>query len=169
MNLTFAIERLRSVLRRQHKALSTESSYIYWLRQYVTALNGMPDSLASEQKLERFLTGLARHRDLSASSQNQAFNAILFFYKEVLDQPLQGIDALRAKRPVHLRHAPTVAETQALLQTVRDRAGCASVSCWPVAGLRFQSASVPPCDGRCFLRGSVRVFLRRLLLHIRKC
>jgi len=60
---------------------------------------------------------------LSASSQNQALNAILFFYKEVLRQPLQGIDALRAKRPIHLRHAPTVAETRALLQTVRDIAG----------------------------------------------
>jgi integrase len=73
--------------------------------------------------LERFLTDLARHRDLSANSQNQALNAILFFYKEVLQEPLQGVDALRARRPTRLRHAPTVAETQALLQTVRDCAG----------------------------------------------
>ena len=123
MNLPLAIERLRSVLRRQHKALSTESNYIYWLRHYVSALEGMPESLPSEQKLERFLTDLARHRGLSASSQNQALNAVLFFYKEVLRQPLQGIDALRATRPVHLRHAPTIEETQALLRTVRDAAG----------------------------------------------
>jgi len=111
------------VLRRQHKALSTESNYIYWLRHYVSALEGMPESLPSEQKLERFLTDLARHRGLSASSQNQALNAVLFFYREVLRQPLQGIDALRATRPVHLRHAPTIEETQALLRTVRDAAG----------------------------------------------
>ena len=123
MNLSFAIERLRGVLRRQHKSLSTESNYVFWLRHFVTALDRMPNSLSSEQKLERFLTDLARHRDLSASSQNQALNAILFFYKEVLGQPLQGIDALRAKRPAHLRHAPSVAETQALLQTIRDIAG----------------------------------------------
>jgi integron integrase len=123
MNLPFAIEQLRNVLRRQHKALATESNYVYWLRHYVTALESMPDSLSSEQKLERFLTSLARHRDLSASTQNQALNAILFFYKEVLGQPLQGIDSLRSKRPVHLRHAPSVAETQALLRTVRDIAG----------------------------------------------
>jgi integrase len=123
MNLPLAIERLRSVLRRQHKAPSTESNYIDWLRHYVNSLGRLPDCLSSEQKLERFLTGLACHRDLSASSQNQALNAILFFYKEVLRQPLQGIDALRAKRPIHLRHAPTVAETRALLQTVRDIAG----------------------------------------------
>jgi hypothetical protein len=126
MNLPLAIERLRSVLRRQHKAPSTESNYIDWLRHYVNSLGRLPDCLSSEQKLERFLTGLACHRDLSASSQNQALNAILFFYKEVLRQPLQGIDALRAKRPIHLRHAPTVAETRALLQTVRDIAGYVS-------------------------------------------
>jgi hypothetical protein len=36
----------------------------------------MPESLSSAEKLERFLTGLARQRDLSANSQNQAFNTI---------------------------------------------------------------------------------------------
>jgi integron integrase len=123
MNLSIAIEQLRGVLRRQHKSLGTESNYIFWLRHYVIALNSIPASFTSEQKLERFLTDLARHRDLAASSQNQAFNAVLFFYKEVLRQPLQGVDALRARRPVRLRHAPTVTETQALLQTVCDRAG----------------------------------------------
>jgi integron integrase len=123
MNLPLAIERLRDVLRRQHMALATESTYVHWLRQYMTALNSMPPALASEQKLELFLTNLARHRDLSANSQNQALNAVLYFYKEVLRQPLQGVDALRAKRPARLRHAPIVAETQALLQTIRDRAG----------------------------------------------
>jgi integrase len=123
MNLTIAIERLRDVLRRQHLAIATESTYVYWLRHYVSALNSMPAALSSEQKLELFLTNLARHRDLSANSQNQAFNAVLYFYKEVLRQPLQNVDALRAKRPARLRHAPTVAETQALLQTILDRAG----------------------------------------------
>jgi integron integrase len=123
MNLHLAIEQLRDVLRRQHMALATESSYVHWLRQYITALQAMPTALFSEQKLELFLTNLARHRDLSASSQNQAFNAVLYFYKEVLRKPLQGVDALRARRPARLRHAPTVAETQALLQTVQDRAG----------------------------------------------
>ena len=67
-------------------ALATESTYVHWLRQYISALKSMPATLSSEKKLELFLTHLARHRDLSASSQNQAFNAILYFYKEVLRQ-----------------------------------------------------------------------------------
>ena len=84
MNTEQAIHRLRAVIRRQHKALSTESSYVSWLRRYMSALHRYPASLTREQKVERFLTDLARHRDISASSQNQAFNALLFFYREVL-------------------------------------------------------------------------------------
>jgi len=74
-------------------------------------------------QVEQFLTHLACDRQLSASTQNQALHAILFFYKEVLGQPLQEVDALRAKRPVHLRHAPAPAETRALLAAVPDHGG----------------------------------------------
>jgi len=80
----------------------------------------MPSTLTSEKKLERFLTDLARRHDVSASSQNQALNAILFFYREVLGQTVGNVNALRAKRPVHARHAPTLADTQLLLQTIRN-------------------------------------------------
>jgi integrase len=60
---------------------------------------------------------------LSASTQHQAFHAILFFYKDVLGQPLQAVEALRVTRPAHLRHAPTANETHTLLQTVRNVGG----------------------------------------------
>ena len=123
MNTLQAIGREREVLRRQHKALSTEDCYTFWLRRYMRALREMPEGLSSEKKLETFLTDLARHRDISASTQNQAFNAIAFFYKDVLGNPLHGVEALRATRPVHLRHAPTISETRVLLQAVCDLAG----------------------------------------------
>jgi len=75
MNTTQAICRMREVIRRQHKALSTEDSYVFWLRRYMTALPQMPEGLSSEKKLEQFLTDLARHRDVSASTQNEpAYN-----------------------------------------------------------------------------------------------
>jgi len=114
---------MRQVIRRQHKALATEDAYIHWLRRYTQALRPMPPELASEKKLENFLTQLAVVHDVSASTQNQAFNAVLFFYNYVLGQPLGNVSALRAQRPVHERHAPAPAETQALLQTVRNHGG----------------------------------------------
>src|ERR1019366_10801843 len=112
MNTSQAICRMREVIRRQPKALFTEECYVFWLRRYLTALREMPEGLSSEKKLETFLTDLARRRDVSASTQNQALNAILYFYREVLGQTIGNVNALRAQRPVQMRHAPTVAETQ---------------------------------------------------------
>jgi hypothetical protein len=123
MNTLNAIQRLRQVLRRQHKAISTESSYVYWLRQYIAALRHLPQTLSARQKLEHFLTQLACKRNVAASTQNQGLNALVFFYQEVLGQPIQGLEALRAKRPVTVRHAPTLPETYALLRTVPDLNG----------------------------------------------
>jgi len=123
MNAEQAICRMRDVVRRQHKAWATESTYVLWLRRYMLAVPTYPEGLPSEQKLERFLTELARHRDISAVSQNQAFNSILFFYRDVLGQPLQGVDTLRATRPARMRTAPSVEHTQALLKTIRNIGG----------------------------------------------
>ena len=118
-----AIDRMRQVIRLQHKSLATEDCYVFWLRRYIAALHNIPAELPSEKKLERFLTQLALHDNVAASTQNQAFNAVVFSYKAVLSQPLGNVDALRAKRPVHQRHAPSVAETQSLLQAIRNVAG----------------------------------------------
>lgn len=96
---------------------------MHWLGHYMRALRHMPVSLTSEQKMERFLSDLAIKKDISASTQNQAFNAILFFYRAVLGVQLKNINALRAQRPPHLRHAPTVDETRALIAAVRDVGG----------------------------------------------
>lgn len=123
MNPTQALERARDVMRRQHKTLATEQTYLHWLRHYMAALRSIPANLASEQKMERFLTDLAVKQNVSASTQNQAFNAILFFYRDVLNQTLTGIDALRASRPDRVRHAPTVDEVRALIADVRDVGG----------------------------------------------
>ena len=64
-------------------ALATEHSCCAWLRRYCDYIKGLPSHLSSEQKLERFLTALAQ-KDVAASTQNQAFNAIILFYKDAL-------------------------------------------------------------------------------------
>ena len=97
MNTAHAIARAREVIRRQHKALSTEDAYIFWLRRYIMALRKMPAAISSEKKLERFLNDLARYRDVSASSQNQALNAVLFFYRASMQ--VLTIDTLVVMKP----------------------------------------------------------------------
>ena len=116
-----AINLLRDTCVLQHLSVHTEKSYAHWLRRYIGFLQ-QPSarSLAtSEEKIEAFLTSLAR-AGASASTQNQAFNALLFFYRYVLKQQLESIDALRAKRPPGLRHCPERAEVNALLTHVTD-------------------------------------------------
>lgn len=93
---------MREAIRRLHKALAT------W---------------TSEQTLERFLTDLALRGNVAASTQNQASSAIAVFCNDVLSAPLHDVDVLQSTRPVHLRHAPIIAETRALLQAVRDEPG----------------------------------------------
>ena len=82
MKSTQAIERLRHIIRRQHKALATEDCYAFWLGRYIKALHRIPSELPSEKKLELFLTALALRSNVAASTQNQAFNPVVFFYKE---------------------------------------------------------------------------------------
>jgi integrase len=81
-----------------------------------------PKELPSERKTEAFLTGLAARQHVAAKTQNQAFASVLFLYKEVLGKPLGEIHALRAKRPVHERVAPSRDQVRLLREAVEDTA-----------------------------------------------
>lgn len=72
MKQSEAIQRAVEIMRRQHKSISTERTYIHWLRRYMAALAQFPPALSSEEKLERFLTEIALRDGVSASTQNQA-------------------------------------------------------------------------------------------------
>jgi integron integrase len=119
MNAEKAVVRLTEVIRRKHLALATERSYCAWLRRYCDYLKGLPAHLSSEQKLEQFLNTLARE-NVAASTQNQAFNALIFFYKEALGVELKNVQAFRARRPAQIRHAPTLAHTRQLLNSIQS-------------------------------------------------
>lgn len=102
MNRDEAVDKMRGVIRRQRKSLATERTYCGWLARYCHFVRLMPGihrvTFNSEEKAEAFLTSLARS-DVSVSTQDQAFNALNFFYKDVIGQPLKNVDALRATRP----------------------------------------------------------------------
>jgi len=119
MSRTQAIERTRDLIRLRHMSLSTEACYLGWLGRFMDWLPRVSAELGSEQKIEAFLTGLAK-QGCAASTQNQAFNALLFFYTQVLRVELKGINALRAQRPAMIRTAPTVAEVRQLFEQLGD-------------------------------------------------
>jgi len=122
MNLKTAIEKTRDVIRRKHLSLSTEENYLQWLVRFSRFVSECFKEGSPEVKMEAFLTQLAR-QDVSASTQNQAFCALLFFYREVMKVTVGKVDSLRAKKPVHLRYAPEDDEVRKLLAGLKDLGG----------------------------------------------
>ena len=121
MNSYAAVCRLREVMRRQHMAFRTESMYVYWLKRYCNAVQRMPPDLTSEKKVERFLTDLATINNVAASTQNQAFNAVLFFISMPWNSPssrwtpcARSPSSSLAARP-HRRRNPRPASRRARL------------------------------------------------------
>ncbi len=94
------LEQMRGVLRLHHYALRTERAYCDWVRRYVKfhEMKSRADLAGGKAKVEAFLTDLAVRGRVSASTQNQALQALLFLYGRVLEQPLEGVDAYRAER-----------------------------------------------------------------------
>ena len=121
MHLHDAISLLRQTCALHHLALKTEKSYTHWVFRYASFLKTQKARLLTqtEQKFEAFLTSLALS-GVSASTQNQAFNAVLFFYRFAPKQQLGNIDALRVSRPAPLRYCPERDETLKLLAHVAD-------------------------------------------------
>lgn len=93
------LESIRRAIRVKHYSYSTEKSYIDWARRYIIFHDKRHPSELNERHVAEFLSYLAMERRISASTQNQALNALVFMYKHVLSRPLGEIThAVRAKR-----------------------------------------------------------------------
>lgn len=120
MNISNAIRLLRETCALRHFSLKTEKSYIYWLRRYGAFLSRRSDSVwTTEQKMQAFLSRLAVE-GVAASTQNQAFNAVLFFYRDVLKREVGPVNSLRARQPGNSRHCPSQEDVRRLLGVVSD-------------------------------------------------
>jgi site-specific recombinase XerD len=126
-NMHRQLQKLKDVIRVRHYSYRTEKTYCGWVRRFWVFCDERHHQetfaqLAIEQKIEAFLTGLAKG-DCAASTQNQAFDAIRFFVEKVLGRPLDRINALRAKRKPTLRIAPEQSVAFELIERVPDIGG----------------------------------------------
>ena len=94
------MDQVREVLRYHHYAYRTEETYCQWILRYIRFFGGKTHPRELDYRnVERFLSDLAVTQELSASSQKQALNALVFLYREVLDLPLAGrIQPIRSRR-----------------------------------------------------------------------
>lgn len=117
------LQKVVDAVRVRHLALATERTYCQHIGSYIDWLvepgRSLPDT---RSRIESFLTAMA-HRGCAASTQNQAFNALLFLYERVRGEKLGDIRALRARQPRHHRTALPKAVTLQLVDGVPDVQG----------------------------------------------
>ncbi len=104
------MDQVRETLRFYHYAYSTEKSYVQWILRYIRFNDRRHPKDMGKPEIERFLSHLAINRNVSASTQNQAFNAIIFLYKVVIKSPIEA--DIRANRTSKPRRLPTVLSRQ---------------------------------------------------------
>ncbi len=105
------LDQVRRACRTKHLSLSTEQAYVRWTRRYVRYHGLRHPRQLGEDEVQAFLSYLALERSVAASTQNQAFSALLFLYAHVLRRPLGDLGAVvRANRPKRLPVVLTRAE-----------------------------------------------------------
>lgn len=110
------LDQLRDEIRRRNLSLRTEKTYHHWNLRFILFHGKKHPKDMGEPEITAFLTHLARDRNCSASTQNQALAAILFLYRWILRKPVDWIDDFqRAKKPQRLPQVFTVDETRRIL------------------------------------------------------
>jgi len=111
------MDQVREVLRYHHYAYRTEQTYCQWILRYIYYFGGKthPRQLGAKN-IEAFLSHLATEGQVTASTQRQALNALVFLYKHVLDMDLkEEITPARSKRHKSPPTVMTQPEVQRLL------------------------------------------------------
>ena len=130
------IEKARQVMAVKHLSIKTEKSYIGWIARYSRFVIANPTG-TTEQKIGAYLTHLATRRNVSASTQAQALNAIVWLYKHVIKKPVGDIGAFtHSRRP---RRLPTVLSQNEVQNLLRNITGTQWLICSLLygAGLRL--------------------------------
>ncbi|OGR05202.1 MAG: integrase [Deltaproteobacteria bacterium RIFOXYD12_FULL_50_9] len=114
------LERARDVIRLKHYSIRTEEAYLGWMYRYIIFHNKRHPQDMGVPEIEAFLTHLAVEGNVAGSTQNQAFNAILFLYRHVLEISLQDekINAIRARKKVNLPVVLTKEEVKRVIMAM---------------------------------------------------
>jgi len=109
------LEECRRVMRVRRLSYHTEQSYITYIHRFIHFHKKRPEQVGAEE-VRAFLTHLAVNKNVAASTQNVAFNALLFLYRNVLEVEFPDISGVvRANRPKRLPVVLTKAEVRQLL------------------------------------------------------
>jgi len=106
-------------IRVRHYSIRTERAYLQWVARFFAFHSYKQAEVLRENEVSAFLEYLAVKRNVAASTQNQALNAIVFFYKHVLDVRIEEIAPFtRAKKPKRLPVVLTRDQVRLLLNNI---------------------------------------------------
>ncbi len=109
----------RKVLRLKHRSLSTEKTYIGWLRKFRDFTEEISIKHLDGKNIQSFLSYLAVERRVSASTQNQALNALVFIFRYVLEKEIGNIsNVVRAGYKQRLPIVLTVKEVEKIFDNM---------------------------------------------------
>jgi len=140
------LDRVRAAVRTRHYSRRTEKAYIAWTRRYILFHGKRHPLEMGGPEVAKFLTSLAVEGQVAASTQNQALSALLFLYREVLEQDLPWLDdVVRAKRTVRLPVVLTRDEVRAVIRQLRGTQRLIAILLYG-SGLRLLEAARPPAS-----------------------
>jgi integron integrase len=100
---TKLLDKVRIELRIKHYSKKTEVAYTSWIKRFILFHHKRHPKDMGAEEIKAFVNNLATNHHVSSSTQNQAFQGILFLYKKVLKKDIGFINEIeRAKRAVHL-------------------------------------------------------------------
>lgn len=108
------LDLIRNTIRVKGYSPKTADAYCDWVRRFSQFHHKRPLSEMGGIEIEQFMTYLAVQANVAASTQNQAFNALLFFYKHVFPRDLGAINGVRAKKLKRLPEVFTKSEVMAI-------------------------------------------------------
>lgn len=113
------LSRFRSAIRVRHYSIRTERAYEQWVRRFLSCHKDKSPEILNADDIQRYLNYLAEKRKVAASTQNQALNAIEFFFKEVLKrEPGDFSDFVRAKQSQTVPEVLTRSEVDKLFNVM---------------------------------------------------
>jgi site-specific recombinase XerD len=97
------LDQVSDAIRLKHYSIRTEHTYLNWIRRFILFHKKRHPAEMGQGEISEFLTHLAVDQKVAAATQNQALNAIVFLYREVVKRDLGEIrDITWAKRPARL-------------------------------------------------------------------
>ena len=115
-------EQLQEVMRFHHYSVRTEEAYWQWIKRFFFFHDKRHPKDLEPAAVSAFLSHLATHEQAARATQQQALNAIVFLYRDVLLKPLGVLpDLTRSNRPPRLPEVLTKAEVQRVLALADTR------------------------------------------------